>query len=403
MNHRPSTHILSAIKLPHAQRSARSLRWRLLFVAGLSAMVVLGAVAYAGLYVLKRALAGDEDARVENAASLSKQLVERVLSERRRQVEMIASAPSVIAAAKKGGEVSRQRGLPTIPIPRLEEMFKATRSQQVDESTRSFLSDLLPKLDIAEMMVTDQYGLNAVTTSLSSDFVQNDEAWWQTAWTAGHTIAQATADAATQRTVVELADAIVDRGTKIGVVKVKFGLSVVDSVLAQGSTSVATFRVDLVDSLGKVIASSVPSTRFKPFPGFDAIVAHEGSTSFAYKADSSVRHAAVLSTNGGRWRVIAHVSELASMRSYYLARRALIAGIGIMLALCFAAFLSIGRFIERRITGPAQELALAAEAVAGGDPSKGVGDSDTDDEIGRLRRAVAAMIEELRRLAMALK
>src|SRR4051812_48740425 len=130
MNQRPSTTILSMIPFAHTARSGRSLRWRLLFVAGFCATLVLAGVAYAGLYVLKRALAGDEDARVENAASLSKQLVERVLSERRRQVEMIASAPSVIASAKKGGEVSRQRGLPTIPIPRLEEMFKATRSQQ---------------------------------------------------------------------------------------------------------------------------------------------------------------------------------------------------------------------------------------------------------------------------------
>src|SRR3982751_1063144 len=125
MNHRPSTTILSAVALPIGARSARSLRWRLLFVAGLCATLVLGAVAYAGLYVLKRSMAGDEDARVENAASLSKQLVERVLAERTRQVEMIASAPSVIAAARKGGDASRQRGLRSMPIEQLEQLFKA--------------------------------------------------------------------------------------------------------------------------------------------------------------------------------------------------------------------------------------------------------------------------------------
>src|SRR6476469_7033962 len=309
MNHRPSTSILSVIELPARKRSARSLRRRMLVVAGVGSALVLAGVAYAGLYVLKRTLTGDENSRVENAASLSKQLVERVLAERVRQVEMIASAPSVVAAARKGGEVSRQRGLPTRPIPELEEEFKATRSQQVDESTRTFLSDLLPKLDIAEMMVTDQYGFNAVTTSLTSDFVQNDEAWWQAAWSVGHTEAQATADAATQTTVVELAEVILDHGNKIGVVKVKFGLSVVDSVLAQGTAGRSTFRVDLVDNAGKVIASSIPSTRFKPFPGFDAVLVHEDATSFAYPSDSTIQHASVSMTNGGRWRVIAHVNE----------------------------------------------------------------------------------------------
>jgi methyl-accepting chemotaxis protein len=407
MNHRPSMNILATAEMPVfervAARSARSLRWRLLFVAGVCATLILGGVAYAGLYVLKRSMGGDEDARVENAASLSKQLVERVLAERRRQVEMIASAPPVIAAAHKGAEISRQRGLPAMPIPQLEQMFKATRSQQVDDGARSFLSDLLPKLDIAEMMVTDEFGFNAVTTSPSSDFVQSDEAWWQTAWNVGHTEAQATADAATQRTVVELSDVIRDRGAKVGVVKVKFGLSVVDSVLAQGSAGASAFRIDLVDSLGKVIASSVPSTRFKPFPGFDAIVAHDAGGSFEYKSDSTLRHASVSMTNGGRWRVVAHISEEDATRTYNIARWALIAGVGAMLLLIVASLIVVGRFIDRRITGPAHQLAIAAEAVAAGDLSKHVNEIGGDDEIGRLARAIAAMIAELRRLATALQ
>ena len=168
MNHRPSTSILSMIELPAHQRSARSLRRRLLVCRRrVLPLWSSPAVAYAGLYVLKRSMAGDEDARIVNAASLSKQLVERVLAERVRQVELIASAPSVDRRREE-----RRRGIaPARPAERcrfrqLEQLFKATRSQQVDDSARSFLSDLLPKLDIAEMMVTDQYGFNAVTTSL---------------------------------------------------------------------------------------------------------------------------------------------------------------------------------------------------------------------------------------------
>ena len=41
----------------------------------------------------------------------------------------------MVAAARKGWrKSSRQRGLPTRPIPELDELFKAARSQQVDES-----------------------------------------------------------------------------------------------------------------------------------------------------------------------------------------------------------------------------------------------------------------------------
>src|SRR5690348_7004706 len=134
MNHRPSTMSTSDEVRPRHRRSARSLRRRFLVLAGIGAAAILMVVAYSGLYVLKRSMAGDEDARIENAASLSTQLVERVLAERVRQVEMIASAPSVIEAARKGAEASRARGLPSKSIPQLEEEFKATRSQQVDES-----------------------------------------------------------------------------------------------------------------------------------------------------------------------------------------------------------------------------------------------------------------------------
>ena len=57
-------------------------------------------------------MAGDEDARIVNAASLSKQLVERVLAERSRQVDLIASAPSIDRRrAQRRATSSRQRGL----------------------------------------------------------------------------------------------------------------------------------------------------------------------------------------------------------------------------------------------------------------------------------------------------
>ncbi|MDB4877160.1 MAG: methyl-accepting chemotaxis protein [Gemmatimonadetes bacterium] len=382
-------------------RSARSLRRRLIFGIGAAAIVVLVGMAYTGLYILRRSMGGDEDARIANAASLSKQLVDRVLAERTRQVDLIASAPSVIVAARKGGDVSRQRGLPAMSIPALEQMFKVTRSQQVDDGAKAFLTDLLAKLDIAEVMVTDQYGYNAVTTSPSSDFVQSDESWWQTAWTSGAVAAQATADAATQRTVVELSGVVRDGTTKLGVVKVKFGLSVVDSVLAQGAGK-SGLRVDLVDSVGKVIASSVQATRFKPFGGFSTLASQDTSAVFGFNDGSTLQRGAAVATNGGRWHVVAHMSQAEAARTYELAQAALIAGVAVMLGLVVLALVLVSRFIERRITGPAQELAIAAEAVAAGDLSKQVSQIGSDDEIGRLARAVGAMIGELRRLAGAL-
>lgn len=414
MKQRPSTTIFSIpVSLPEAlggHASARSLRWRLVGLVGLGALIVLGGAAYVGLYVVKRSMTRDADARIVSAASLSRQLVDRVLAERVRQVELIASAPNVVAAAKKGATAALAAGLParfgnTMPpemLDGIEARFKATRSLQVDASTDQYLTSLLPKLDIAEVMLTDRYGYNAVTTSPSADFVQSDEGWWQAAWTTGMTTAQATADPATRQTVVELAAVVKDGLVRVGVVKVKFGLAAVDSVLAEGSASGSALRVDLVDSVGKVIASSVAATRFTSFSGFSSLIAHAGSGAFAYRGNAVPQRAVVDATNAGQWRVIVHMREADADQGYDVARWALLIGIAVMLSLVLVSLALVGQFVDRRITGPAHELAGIAEAVAAGDLSKEVKDIGADDEIGRLARAVSAMIGELRRLATAL-
>ena len=402
MNPRPSTSMFANSKSPDGKRSERSLRWRFLSLAGTGAIVVMGIVGYAGLLVLQRTIAGDEDARIVNSASLSEQLVQRLLAERARQVQLIASEPAVIAAAKKGTEISRQKGLENHSIDQLEQMFKGPRSQQVDDGALRYLNGLLPKLDIAEVMLTDEFGYNAVTTSLSSDFVQSDEAWWQAAWANGVTTAQATIDPVMGRTVVELAGVVRDGNARVGVVKVKFGLSMVDSVLAQGSSVGSSLRVDLVDSSGKVIASSGRAARFKPLSGFATVATQDPGSTFDFAADSVRRRGAVFATNVGRWRVVSHMSLADATRAYSVARWGLFIGLGVMLALILTSLTLVGKFIERRITGPARELAIAAEAVAAGDLSKQVSQISDEDEIGRLAKAIGAMIVELRRLASAL-
>ena len=60
------------------------------------------------------------------------------------------------------------------------------------------------------------------------------------------------------------------------------------------------------------------------------------------------------------------MNEADASHSYFLARWALLAGTLIILGMILVSLLFIARFIERRITGPARELAVAAEAVAAG-------------------------------------
>jgi methyl-accepting chemotaxis protein len=79
-------------------------------------------------------------------------------------------------------------------------------------------------------------------------------------------------------------------------------------------------------------------------------------------------------------------------------------GIGvIVLLLTLAALVAVLHyFLARRFSRPATELAEAAEAVAAGDFSVRLRHGASDDEMGRLARAVGAMVIELRRLAGAI-
>src|SRR5690348_14619980 len=120
MNPRPSTSMFAISHTPGGKQSARSLRWRFLSLAGTGAVVILGIVGYAGLLVLQRTISTDEDARIVNSASLSDQLVQRLLAERARQVQLIASEPTIIAAVRKGSDLSRAKGLPKLSIDQLE-------------------------------------------------------------------------------------------------------------------------------------------------------------------------------------------------------------------------------------------------------------------------------------------
>jgi methyl-accepting chemotaxis protein len=84
------------------------------------------------------------------------------------------------------------------------------------------------------------------------------------------------------------------------------------------------------------------------------------------------------------------------------AREGIAIGVVVLLAVLAALLAVMHIFLTRRISRPATELAEAAEAVAAGDFSVEIRRSASDDEMGRLGRAVGAMIVELRRLAGAI-
>jgi methyl-accepting chemotaxis protein len=120
------------------------------------------------------------------------------------------------------------------------------------------------------------------------------------------------------------------------------------------------------------------------------------------RRDGVVERVVALRTNAGRWRVVAHLPNEDIVAPYDTARIAIIGGAAALLVVLLLLLVSLHQFLLSRITIPARELAEAAEAVAAGDFSVQLRHTAADDEIGRLSRAVGAMILELKRLAQAI-
>ncbi len=157
----------------------RTFHTRLVLVIGSFALVALVSMAW----LVSKWLAKDERTRVDtqlsDAAARAAARVDRYVGDHERLVGVLASSPPVVDAARTATERSRRDGLPSRPTAELEARFDERRSLDVDARLRSYLRQLRSTGDIAEIILTDAHGFNAVTTGRTSDFVQADEYWWR--------------------------------------------------------------------------------------------------------------------------------------------------------------------------------------------------------------------------------
>jgi len=381
-----------------------TLRRRIMLTSALGVMTVLGLLAWGGGVGIARVIGSESRLRLRDAAQRSSSLIDHLLVERQHEMDLLISSPMVVDAARAGSRRAESLGLPNESIQALERRYSETRTLNVDDRLRSYLTGVSPRIGVIEAMLTDRFGHNAVITARTQDFVQSDEAWWETAKNNGSAPTEAAYDDWSKQVVVTMASAVRDPATDqpAGVLKLTFGLARTDSALASATTTAGGVEVDLVDANNNIIASSTTATRMKQLADVGTLATANDSVT-VYGTGNQRTWAAAVPVGTLGWRVVAHVPERLAMAGALSSRRALLfgtAGFGLLL---LAGLWSLDSFVTRRISAPAAMLAEAAEAVAAGDLSVELLDiSKSDDEIGRLSRATAGMIEELRRLVSAM-
>ena len=382
---------------PIEARGAPSLHHRFIVATGVFGTMALLVLGLTANRLLRNQIARENDAHIADAAQRALVTVSQDIDDRRRLVQVIALAPEVISASRQAGARAQALGIAGADIATLERRFDADRSLNISAAARAYLTNALLPLDGAEVLLTDANGYTAVSTRRTSDFVQSDEAWWQNAWRDGISVPEIGYDSSAAQRTISIAATVSDGKDKVGVVKIEFSVApLVKAMISAGGA----IRIDILDSLDRILLSSDPSRlgRTLSVSGVRADTAH----ATAVKIDGVFERATVLSSSSRRWRVAAHEPESELTTALRSSTLGVIAASGVLLLALLLLLYSINRFLDRRLSEPARELAEAAEAVAGGDFAVEVSRVTTDDEMGRLNRAVSAMVVKLRRLAQAI-
>jgi methyl-accepting chemotaxis protein len=382
----------------------RTFHGRLVLGIGAVSLVALAAIAWPVSQWLGRDERARVDTRLTDAATLAAARVERYLGDHERLVSVLAFSPSVADAAREAGSRWRREGWAGRPMEELEARFDERRSLDIDTRLRSYLRQLRSTGDIAEIILTEANGVNAVTTGRTSDFVQSDEEWWQRAVQDGTITAEAAYDSSARMVSISMTGVVREGtdGPPLGVLKVVFGLRGIDQELARlaGESDV---RIELLDEDGLVIGASSGAARMRPLEGIQGLPTSTANGVVTLRSADQRERAAIRNTNGGRWRIVAHQSEALAYARLHRVQLVIVVFTLFLFVFIVAAMLFLNAFVARRVSEPASALATAAEQVASGDLSVTVYASAETDEVGRLSRAVETMVDELRRLVSAIR
>ncbi len=385
-------------------QAKRTFHTRLVLGVGAVSFVVLGMVAWPVSQWLGRDETVRVDRRLIDAATLAATRVERYVGEHERLVTVLASSPSVVDAARAANARWRNDGWAGQPLAELEVRFSERRSLDVDFRLRAYLRQLRSTSDIAEIILTNADGANAVTTGRTSDFVQSDEDWWRRAMLDGTASAEASYDSSARVVSISVTSVVREGadGRALGVLKVVFNVRGIDQELARVAAE-SDMRLELLDQDGLVIAASSSAARMRPLEGIQGLPTSSSNGVLTLRSLEERERAAIRSAHGGQWRVVAHQSETLAYARLHRIQFVIIAFGLLLFVFIVASMLFLNAFVARRVSEPASALANAAEQVASGDLSVTVYASAEADEVGRLSRAVDTMVDELRRLVSAIR
>ncbi|MEO1134055.1 MAG: HAMP domain-containing protein, partial [Cyanobacteria bacterium J06639_1] len=405
---------------PKRDRAARkdwlfgtTIRGRLLRAVLPTLLIPLGLVSGLAIYDIRKTAQDGQLAQQKELALLLAEDFAAELKGTEKALEVLTVTPTIQNAARAGAQKAQADGLVQKADAELEQQFATTKLIAPNQALNDFLGQVAEIEGFAEVFFTDRNGYNVAYSRPTSDFVQDDEGWWDEGKNKGLFLDSPEFDESTGSVNVDIVQAIVEPGSgnflgvmkaglpigsfavveALGAVAEEAGLSgteviqvvdtvtgipistispegVVDTQAAVGGESLVELTRLMLSEIRDPnfeVAQVVEDVRrkfpaikkFNLAPFFDVSGERELVADFEF-GDKEYAISAVPGTN---WVAVASV-DLAEFQG---AGNDLLIQIGVVSGLLAVAATGLLLLFARQLARPVDSLALAAQKVAAGD------------------------------------
>ena len=383
----------------------RQLRQRFVLTGAGAALVVVAILAWGTAARTTAILERQADERGVDVATRVAGLVTQYLRERRREAELLAASPAVVAAARLATTDVVTRQLDGIEIPALERLFIQRRALGGDPDLQDFLRTYPQRSDMAEVFFTEAHGFNVLASGRTSDFVQADEDWWQRTMADGVFEGEPEYDSSAAAVSMEYDVAIrAPRVSRpVGVLKTVFALDRLSRTLAAADLG-GNARLQVVDDHGHLVVSPDPGELLQPVLDADQIPRRERPATAHIRGIGGEEVVITVPANAGKWWVLFRQPTASAYAGARAMNLSIWIGGGVLLLITLASLAGFAMWLNRRVTEPVKSAGAIASRVASGDLSVTVMTERSETaEVGELLGSVHAMVVALRKLVGAIR
>jgi methyl-accepting chemotaxis protein PixJ len=249
-----------------SQKNNFSLRNQLLYNLIFAIGIPLILATFWGYSFIKKNTEKTINSRLSKEVILTQNIINSSLEKATAIPLSMSYNPAVIEAIKKADKLVIADNLTALPISSLESKFSSTKLLQKNITLNTYLQNIAETNHFAEIFITDRFGFNVAYNQPTSDFVQQDEAWWQQAKNNSQYISESELDASSNTYGISLIQAIQEPQSKqfFGVIKTVLPLSYIEQVSNQYFKNTDFFdsqQIQIIDTKTNKIIATIGKTK----------------------------------------------------------------------------------------------------------------------------------------------